>query len=483
ESQFNSGPAAFTLNSAGEEVWLFSADATAHLTGYVHGHRFGAAEDGVSFGRYVTSDGREHFVAQTSRSLGAANSGPRVGPVIISEIMYRPPDHDGQTDNRDDEFIELQNTSREPIPLFDPNLPVNTWRLRGGVNFNFPTGVILAGAEFILLLPFNPTNAALVSAFRAKYGVSSNVRLFGPYAGKLDNSRDDLKLEKPTTPLLEVVPYVLMDEVEYSDSSPWPAGADGYGLSLQRTAADAYGNDPASWVAAIPNAASATAIETAPIITTQPQSQSVLVGTPVALTIVAGGAAPLGYQWRFRGANVGGATNATLTLPALQPEQAGDYNVVVFNQGGSVVSTIATIDLIIPVVILAQPEGVAVPPTNRVTFSVTAFSPLPVSYQWRLNGTNLPGRTDRSLTLAEVGPADAGDYSVVVSDPVSSMESAPATLLILIEPIIVAQPLSQSILVGGPVTLSIAVTNTATLPLGIGIRRNETTLPPGPSTF
>ena len=483
ESRFNSGATPFALSSAGEEVWIFSADDAGHLTGYVHGHRFGAAEDGVSFGRYVSSDGREHFVAQTSRSLGAPNSGPRVGPVIMSEIMYRPPDHDGQTDNRDDEFIELQNTSREPIPLFDPNLPVNTWRLRGGVNFNFPTGVILAGAEFILLLPFNPTNAALVSALRAKYGVSSNVRLFGPYAGKLDNSRDDLKLEKPTTPLLEVVPYVLMDEVEYSDSSPWPAGADGYGLSLQRTAADAYGNDPASWVAAIPNAASATAIETAPIITTQPLSQSVLVGTPVALTIAAGGAAPLGYQWRFRGANVGGATNATLTLPALQPEQAGDYNVVVFNQGGSVVSTIATIDLIIPVVILAQPQSVAVPPTNRVTFSVTAFSPLPVSYQWRLNGTNLPGRTDRSLTLAEVGPADAGDYSVVVSDPVSSTESAPATLVILIEPIIVAQPMSQTVLLGGPVTLSIAVTNTATLPLGIGIRRNETTLPPGPSTF
>lgn len=68
ESHFNVGPTAFALSSDSDEVWLFSADIAGNLTGYVHGFRFGAAEDGVTFGRHVTSTGGEHFVAQASRN-------------------------------------------------------------------------------------------------------------------------------------------------------------------------------------------------------------------------------------------------------------------------------------------------------------------------------------------------------------------------------------------------------------------------------
>src|SRR6185503_14821336 len=174
----------------------------------------------VSFGRHVTSDGQEHFVAQISRSLGANNSGPRVGPIVINEIMYRPPDINGTNDDSRTEYIELLNATAGAVPLFDPELPLHTWRLRGGVDFDFPTNLALAAGESILLLNFDPTNAALVSSFRAKYGVSAGVRLFGPYAGKLDNSANSLKLQKPTAPVVGVVPYVLVDEVDYADSAP-----------------------------------------------------------------------------------------------------------------------------------------------------------------------------------------------------------------------------------------------------------------------
>ena len=80
----------FRLSSQGDEVVL-SAVAANVLTGYRATVKFGAAANGVSFGRYLTSDGREEFVAQSERTLGASNAYPKVGPVVLSEIMYRPP--------------------------------------------------------------------------------------------------------------------------------------------------------------------------------------------------------------------------------------------------------------------------------------------------------------------------------------------------------------------------------------------------------
>ena len=66
EANFNPGGNGFALSSDGDEVWLFSADTSGNLTGYLNGHAFGAAEDAVTFGRFVTSVGEEHFVAQTT---------------------------------------------------------------------------------------------------------------------------------------------------------------------------------------------------------------------------------------------------------------------------------------------------------------------------------------------------------------------------------------------------------------------------------
>ena len=89
-SQFDTGPTAFALSSLGEAVYLFSGNGTG-LTGYAHGFTYGAAAHGVSFGRYLNSVGHEDFVAQAANTLGQANAGPKVGPIIISEIIIQPP--------------------------------------------------------------------------------------------------------------------------------------------------------------------------------------------------------------------------------------------------------------------------------------------------------------------------------------------------------------------------------------------------------
>ncbi len=480
EADFNPGGAGFALSSDGDEVWLFSADAPGNLTGYVHGHDFGAADDRVSFGRYVTSQGEEHFVAsRLGFTLGTANAGPLVGPLVINEIMYHPPDI-GTNDNSEDEFIEVLNIAAFTVSLYDAVDSTNTWKLTGGVDFNFPTNRSLAAGQFLLLVNFNPSNATQLAAFRTKYGVPVGVQILGPYEGKLSNNGEDVELKKPTPPVGGQVPYVLVDRVSYSDAPPWPAGADGYGLSLQRRVAATYGNDPTNWTATLPTAANPTATGgAAPVISVQPQNQTAIGGSGVTLSVTASGTAPLRYQWRFQGLNIAGATNSLLSLPEVKAEQAGEYNVAVFNSAGSVVSSNATLTVILPASILQQPASVTPNLGTNVTFTVVAYSASPLRYQWQKDGIDVPNATNSTLNLSNVQPSHNGTYTVIVIDNIGSIRSAPATLAVRVAPEFAQHPVSQSVVPGANVTLSWAVTNGATLPMGYRIRRNGTFLTAG----
>jgi hypothetical protein len=86
-----------------------------------------------------------------------------------------------------------------------------------------------------------------------------------------------------------------------------------------------------------------------PVITLQPQSQSVFEGGTVSFSVAATGAPPLGYQWRKGGVEIPGATAAAFTLNDVQLTDAGSYDVIVSNAYGSVTSA--------PAVLTVQPVG------------------------------------------------------------------------------------------------------------------------------
>jgi len=125
------------------------------------------------------------------------------------------------------------------------------------VDFDFPTNQTLAAGVELIIVGFVPaTNSAQLAAFRTAYGIPSNLAIYGPWSGKLDNSEDTIELkypEKPdVTPTNVIVPYVFVDKVTYHDNAPWPIYADGLGMSLQRRNLAAFGNDPINWKAAFP---------------------------------------------------------------------------------------------------------------------------------------------------------------------------------------------------------------------------------------
>ncbi|MFP6582830.1 MAG: lamin tail domain-containing protein, partial [Candidatus Hydrogenedentota bacterium] len=123
----------FLMSSHGEDVFLFANDGADNLTGYAHGWGFGGSENGVSFGREITSDGREHFVAQLSTTFGGVNAGPAIGPLVISKVHYHPLSNGV-------EFVEITNTSGGTVNLYDDaggGDPSNTYKV-SGIGFKFP---------------------------------------------------------------------------------------------------------------------------------------------------------------------------------------------------------------------------------------------------------------------------------------------------------------------------------------------------------
>jgi hypothetical protein len=469
EDDFNPVPGTalnFSLDSAGDSLYLTSGNASTNLTGYGHGITFGAAAAGVSFGRYLNSIGEEQFPAQLAVTLDGANSGPIIGPVVITEIMYHP-------DAEGDEFIELRNITATDIPLFDPAHPTNTWRVNG-LGFTFPTNIVLASNSLIVITAIEP------AAFRARYAVPDHVQIIGPVAGQLQDNGERLELQRPGEPETNNLPYITVDEVRYNDKAPWPPGADGGGPSLQRVVPAAYGNDPINWQAAGPTPGTDFIPGASPVITSHPQTRTIIAYQDVTFTVAATGQAPLFYQWLFNGDPILSATDAVLTLTNVQPNQAGRYHAVVYNAAGSATSAGAQLFVRIPAFIQQQPQSVTNIPGRNIFFTVAAIGTGPLRYRWHFNGvpiTNLPTATNATLSVTNIQPSSDGLYTVVITDNVGPVTSVPARLRVVIPPVILQSPVSQPVIVGSNVTLSVVVSNGATLPLGYRLRRNSIILP------
>jgi hypothetical protein len=241
QSNANEFGSAFSLSSHGEEVFVFSANAAGDLTGYEHGFDFGEIETGVTFGRHINSIGKEHFVAQASSTLNSQNGNPRVGPIVINQIMYNP-----QSDNY--EYIELTNTSSGDVKLFD-EAKGTPWKVNG-IDFDFPSNVTLRSGESVFLVE-SAINAA---DYRSFFNLESGTKVYN-FNGGLKNEGEEITLFKAAPQYIETnvvkTPYIRIDKVDYNDNDVW-ADADGNGYALQRISSDAYGNDPASWVASLP---------------------------------------------------------------------------------------------------------------------------------------------------------------------------------------------------------------------------------------
>jgi uncharacterized repeat protein (TIGR02543 family) len=232
----------FGISATGETVYLSSA-VNDQITDYQAKEDFGASLEGETLGNYYKpSSGSWNFVALAAATPGAPNRGPRIGPVVISEVNYQPGGH------ADSEYFELLNISDQPVALYD-SLKGAAWRISDGVEHEFPAAspIVMAAGERIIL-------TKSLTRFNAAFNPPPGTRVFEWTAGRLSNEGEQLQIARPAgLDGANVRQFARVDRVSYEIASPWPAAAAGGGPALTKVAEEEYGNDFANWIAATAN--------------------------------------------------------------------------------------------------------------------------------------------------------------------------------------------------------------------------------------
>jgi hypothetical protein len=246
----------FALSEHGDTVYLCSG-SSGQLTGGFCAHEdFADSEADVTFGRYIKSPATANdvdFVPMATYTYSSENTaGPKIGPVVITEIMYHP-STTGQLNNYA-EYVELYNTSGGSVTLDDWKFTDET----GDIEFYFPPGTSLGSGQRMLLVKN-------LAAFVNEFGTPS-VTAFEWLDGRLSNAGEKIQLSKPGEIEPDgYVPYYRVDRVNYSDGDhhenfhelgyvdPWPTSPDGGGDSLHRITPGNYGNDVSNWTDGSPS--------------------------------------------------------------------------------------------------------------------------------------------------------------------------------------------------------------------------------------
>jgi hypothetical protein len=197
------------------------------------------------------------------------------------------------------------------------------------------------------------------------------------------------------------------------------------------------------------NSVTAALVVKSLVITSQPVSATKDYLQTNTFSVGVMGAQPIGYQWRKNGVGlsdggpVSGATNSSLTLAGVGCSDNGSYTVVVTNASMTLTSAVATLTVNDPV-ILAQPLSRTNAAGQTATFTVSAVGSPPLSYQWSRGSVPLTNTTSATLVLNQVAQADAGAYSVTVSNACSTVTSSTASLTVVDLPVLTREPASRT---------------------------------------
>ncbi|MGD0413228.1 MAG: hypothetical protein ABSC18_16170 [Verrucomicrobiota bacterium] len=166
-------------------------------------------------------------------------------------------------------------------------------------------------------------------------------------------------------------------------------------------------------------------------------------------------------------ASVDAQTNLAATVVGLTPGLVYYFAVTAYDINGdeSVFSDEVTNRLPMPPQITAQPLTQTAIAGASATLAVSAAGDPPLSFQWVNRLAPIPGATLPVLSWPQIGTANAGKYTVIVSNPWGSATSSVATLTVLVPPAILTQPQSQTVIATTAASFSAAATGTAPLTL------------------
>ncbi len=158
---------------------------------------------------------------------------------------------------------------------------------------------------------------------------------------------------------------------------------------------------------------------------------NVYAGSALTFDVRSAGALPLSYQWRKGGINIDGATSRTYLIASSLTDDSGSYDVVITNGEGSATSgpISVTVNPANPPTITTNPP---VAPTRlqygQINLVAAASGSTPMLWQWKFDGSNIPGATNASLLLKDLGLNQAGVYQAFVTNQFGWTNSATCTL-------------------------------------------------------
>ena len=156
-----------------------------------------------------------------------------------------------------------------------------------------------------------------------------------------------------------------------------------------------------------------------------------------------------------------GATSTNFTILNVQATNTGIYSVAITNSYGSIISSNATLTVLVPPAITTQPLTRTNLVGTTAFFTSVASGTSPLNYQWQRNsanlndGGNVSGSATTNLSLSNVQDSDAASYTIVVTNFAGSITSSPAFLVVLDLPVILAQPTNQAVLRSSNATFSV----------------------------
>ena len=199
-----------------------------------------------------------------------------------------------------------------------------------------------------------------------------------------------------------------------------------------------------------------------PMITSPPTDQLVNAGAQVLFSVTATGDSLI-YQWRRNGVALAGKTGSFLLLSNAQAANVGNYDVVVKNSYGTVISSPAALQLIALLNITSQPADVTANVGDTATFSVTASGPGVLAYQWYKKGQTITGAKSATLTVPVTDGSAAGVYTVMVTTGTLKATSTPASLRVSDGGLLLYNVIATGTTVQAETSTAVAVTGTLVL--------------------
>ncbi|GJM23979.1 MAG: hypothetical protein DHS20C16_03940 [Phycisphaerae bacterium] len=167
-----------------------------------------------------------------------------------------------------------------------------------------------------------------------------------------------------------------------------------------------------------------------PTISSVSGDQAACVGDEVVLSVDSPGVSTNGYQWKKDGVDIPFATLPTYTIPSATAGDSGAYSVFVSNSCGAVTVQVGALSVTSVPEITDQPIGQSLCVGDALNLEIQASGVGTLSYQWIKDGSPLIGQNTADLAIGTVELADAGSYTVEVTDDCGNVTSDSATVIV-----------------------------------------------------